>query len=241
MIDVEKNLLTTLLLAVSGLCAVAILVFAGLYLLTDVKYVSKATQGELVFSEVQAPDRGLSELASYVAIVERPVFFPDRQLPEIDLEATEELATDEEAPVVVATVEPLRAVVAGIIITPEEKIAMVNDEVAGKVVVMREGMRLAGDQSAWQLDEILDRATNFSSSDGRQTTLQLKVKTDGLDTNHRAMTSGAQAGADGQSASRAEMIRQRVAERREELRQRAEQQRRRGKKDDEDDDKDTDQ
>lgn len=233
MIDVEKNLLTTVLIGITAFCGVVLVLFGGLYALTDIKFISKADEGPMVFGDVKAPDSGLAELAAYVAIIEKPVFFPDRQLPEIGLDSDEAVA-EEEAPVIQEPIEPLRASVAGIIITPEEKIAMVNDEAIGKVVVLREGMRLPGDQSSWQLDEIIDRATHFSARDGRKATLELKVKTDGLDTNRQTTMAGGQtAGGGTQDVSRAEMIRQRVAERRAELQRRAN---RRSNKDEDDDD-----
>ena len=224
-----------MLLGICAVCGLLVLVFGGWYLLTDVRYISKSDEGSLIFAEVKTPDRGLSALADYVAIIEKPIFFPDRQLPEIDLGANESLAEEEATTVVDEPAEPLRAAVAGIIITPEEKIAMVTDEVAGKVVILREGMRLTGDQSAWRLEEILDRTTRFVANDGRKSTLDLKVNTDALDTNRQTMFGVSQAAGE-QPKSRAQLIRERVAERRAELRQRASEQ----AKPEKDDDKDQD-
>lgn len=235
MIDLEKNLLTTILLGVCGFCGLMIILFGGWYWLTDVRYIAKSDEGPLVFADVKTPDRGLSALADYALIIEKPVFFPDRQLPEIDLGGSEALADEETIPVVEEPVEPLRAAVAGIIITPEEKIAMVTDEVANKVVILREGMRLTGEQSAWRLEEILDRTTHFVANDGRESTLDLKVNTTALDTNRQTMFGGS-GESNEQTKSRAELIRERVAERRAQLRQRASEE----QKSEKDDDKDQD-
>ncbi len=231
MLDVEKNLLTTMLLAFVGIMGLVGLVFLGLFLRTHVDRIAPADEQAITASPVKAPDTGLEELGEYAMIIERPVFFPDRRLPELAL--AEENDDEEEAFAAIPEpdpIEPLKAVVAGIIITPEAKIAMVNDEVAGKVMVLREGMSLEGEQSAWQLNEITARKADFVSVDGQRSALELQVYTEGLVAGNSGLAvnaaendgaaSGEQADAE-EAQSRAELIRQRVAERRAELRARA--------------------
>lgn len=229
MFDLERNLLTTVLIALVGLLGLVGLVFLASFLRTDVGRIAPADGGLIQANPVEAPDTGLEALAEYAMIIERPVFFPDRRLPE--LEVAEEVVEVIEEPVPEADpIEPLKAVIAGIIITPEAKLAMVNDEVAGKVMVLREGMNLEGEQSAWKLNEITARKADFVSTDGQRSALELQVYTEGLVAGNSGLGSNAAAqdspatteSVDPEEAqSRAELIRQRVAERRAELRARA--------------------
>ncbi|HEY7906115.1 MAG TPA: hypothetical protein VIC53_04245 [Wenzhouxiangella sp.] len=229
MLDVEKNLLTTLLVAFVGVLGLVGLVFLGSFLRTHVDRIAPADEQAISANPVEAPDTGLEELGQYAAIIERPVFFPDRRLPVLAM-AEENEEVDFEPIPEPDPIEPLKAVVAGIIITPEAKIAMVNDEVAGKVMVLREGMSLEGEQAAWQLSEITERKAEFVSVDGQRSALELQVYTEGLvagDSGLAANTTQGDGAASGEQVdpeeaqSRADLIRQRVAERRAELRARA--------------------
>ncbi|MDR9390302.1 MAG: hypothetical protein RI549_08120 [Wenzhouxiangella sp.] len=229
MLDLDKNLLTTALIGASGVFGLVGLIFIGVYFLTDVRFIGPAPDQALELSLVEAPDTGLDELGAYSAIVERPVFFPDRQLPVMEVEVAQDESSDEAPEPEIDPIDPLQAVVAGIIIAPDYRVALVNDQVADDVVIMREGMSFEGDQAPWQLAEIGPERVRFVSSDGQETDLALKVYTEGLamgSSNRRA--DGGDGGDDGETAddpqSRADLIRQRVAERRAELRARAERQ-----------------
>lgn len=227
MIDFEKNLLTSLLIGAIGLMGLIGVAFLGVYFLTDVDFIDPADERAVALNPVEAPDTGLEALGQYSMIIERPVFFPDRRLPVLE-EAPDQTVVEIEPIPEPEPVEPLKAAVAGIIITPEARIAMVNDEVAGKVRIMREGMSLEGEQAAWQLQSISERKADFVSVDGQRSALELKVYTKGLIAGNSGVqvsqsTEDAQAGTEDEEAAqtRAELIRQRVAERRAELRARA--------------------
>ncbi len=224
MLDLEKNLLTTVLIAASGLFGFVGLVFVGVYFLTDVRFIAPAPDQALALDLVEPPDTGLEALSAYSAIVERPVFFPDRQLPVVEVADAEGSEEESEPEPEVDPVDPLQAVVAGIIIAPDYRAALVNDRVADDVVILREGMSLKGDQAPWRLTEIEPERVRFVSSDGQQTDLALKVHTDGLPTGSSSNRTddAAAASASEEAQSRADLIRQRVAERRAELRARAE-------------------
>jgi general secretion pathway protein N len=239
MFDLQRNLLTTLLAAGIGVLVVAGGAIAMLMGRPDVAAIEPQGSTEAAEVEVDVPQTGLEEFASYSAIIERPVFFSDRQLPIVEAPGDEEqMAVDEEA---VEEVQDLKAALAGVVITPEMKLAMVSDEQAGKTFVLREGMSLEGEQAAWKLDAIQARQVSFVSVDGRQADLELKVNTAGLDApappvgasdasqQQGAQPQGQQAEqpADQRQASeearaRAEEIRRRVAERRAQLRAEAE-------------------
>ncbi|NEZ04581.1 hypothetical protein G4Y73_10510 [Wenzhouxiangella sp. XN201] len=240
MFDLHRNLLTTLLAAGIGLAVLTGLVVAVFMGRPDVDAIAPLGSTQPAPVEVDVPDTGLQEFENYSAILERPVFFSDRQLPVVevaDVDATEESPeVDEPA----EEITDLEAVVAGIIITPEMKLAMVSDEQAGKTLVMREGMSLEGEQAAWKIDTIEPRQVGFVSVDGRQTLLELKVNTAGLtgsnvsrrrETTQTEGAAGEEAQAEPEQPSdqiseearaRAEEIRRRVAERRAQLRAEAE-------------------
>lgn len=229
MFDLEKNLLTTILVAILGFLGLVGLVFVVLFLTSGVDRIKPLDSQVISANPVEAPDTGLEALTEYAMIIERPVFFPDRRLPELAV-AEEMNEADIEPIPELDPIEPLKAAVAGIIITPEAKIAMVNDEVAGKVMVLREGMSLEGEQAAWQLSEITPRSAGFVSSDGQRSALELQVHTEGLVAGNPGVAANVAQDEATQSAelidpeqaqSRAELIRQRVAERRAELRARA--------------------
>lgn len=238
MFDLQRNLLTTLLMAGIG---ALVLAGGGLALLMgrpDVAAIEPRGSTEVADAEVDVPETGLQEFSEYSAIVERPVFFSDRQLPVVEAPGdTEEVMVEEDQEV--EEVKDLEAEIAGIVITPDMKLAMVSDKQAEKTFVLREGMNLEGEQAAWKLDVIQPRHVSFVSVDGRQTELELKVNTKGIASSNdggrqraqepeaqpegeQAVQEGAQREASEEARARAEEIRRRVAERRAQLRAEAE-------------------
>lgn len=242
MIDVQRNLLTALLAIGIGALVLAGGALALLMGRPDVAAIEPRGSTEAADVQVDAPETGLQDFSAYSAILERPVFFSDRQLPVVEAPGdTEQMAVEEEE---VDEIEDLEADVAGIVITPDMKLAMVADKQAGKTFVLREGMSLEGEQAAWKLQTIEPRLVSFVSVDGRQTDLELKVNTSGLEAppqaRSRAQAEQSQEQATEQPQSeeaappedqrqaseearaRAEEIRRRVAERRAQLRAEAE-------------------
>lgn len=241
MFDLQRNLLTTLLAAGIALLAVAGGVLALLMGRPDVESIAPQGSTEAAEVQVDVPETGLKDYTEYSAILERPVFFSDRELPVVEAPGdTEEMVVEEEPE---EEIEALDAAVAGIVITPDMRLAMVNDKQAGKTFVLREGMSLEGKQAAWRLDEIQPRQVSFVSVDGRSTDLELKVNTAGLrapaaarppsdaEQPEQAQMQGEPADPAGmederraseEARARAEEIRRRVAERRAELRAEAE-------------------
>lgn len=239
----------------TGLLAGICLALAGMILLTAMllggtPVIQPDSMKQVLDSSgLETVDVSQQSLESYAAITRTPLFFPDRTLPEvIDPNAVEGEA--EEEAVAEMPVETLDARVAGIIIAPGKRIAMVKDGKADKTVILQEGMALEGDQAAWKLEEIDDRMISFSAGDGMQAELELEVNTSGLKA-PQAMPSARQAAANranrtrqvnnqpannaaNQSAnnaagtSSAAEVRRRIAERRAKLRaarERAEQER----------------
>ena len=239
-LDTRNNLLSVMLMA-----GIAFLVLLGLvaFLLfgrADVETIAPARAPDSMVDRPVSQNPELAELAEYTTIIERPMFFADRQLPVIELAGGDDSAEEEEpAPVVEVEIPELEATVAGIIITPETKLAMITDNSSNETLVLREGMAMAGEKSAWKIARIRPRGVEFETDGGRAESLELEVETAALKTGAqpRRQTARAseqaeqqeapaeQAGgedAEAQARARAEEIRRRVAERRAQLRAEAE-------------------
>lgn len=235
-LDPQRNLLSVLLIAAIG--AAVLVGLAGFLLLgrVDVDSIPPAGDGRGIDAEVRSPALDIGELSEFAVITDRPVFFEDRQLPVIE-------TGDEDDEVEVVEVEPeeeapeLNATVAGIIITPDMKLAMVSDNNSNETLVLREGMTMEGDKSAWRLEEIRARGVRFATDAGGLEELELEVETNALaagapprrrqqqDRQPQAEGNGeSEPDDDAQAAARAraEEIRRRVAERRAQLRAEAE-------------------
>lgn len=249
LIDPQRNLLTTLLVSAAGaliLAAVVQQVVVGRVDIDRIPMIGSSSVGD---SQVDVPETGLADFSDYTAITDRPVFFSDRRLPVVELVEGDDGVEEPIGPIEEEeAVEALKAVVAGIIITPDMRLALVRDEASNKTVTLREGMSLEGEQAAWRLDSIAARTVSFVSVDGRQSELELKINTAGLQAgspgqiqtpaSRRAsqaeepaaerQTEAAEQqpvndnGAEADARARAEEVRRRVAERRAELRAEAE-------------------
>lgn len=236
MLDFRRNLLTSVLvIAVAMLVLVALLLLIG-HLRSGIDRIAAAGDGSVPPVTVAEADAGLESFDHYATITQRPLFFPDRRLPVLVQQLDQpEVVLQPEPPPEPDPIDPLKAVIAGVIITPETKLAMVNDQEAGKVMILREGMSLEGAQAAWRLTSIEERGVSFESADGQRSMLELTVYTENLVAGDSGLPSrsspaeaetesdGEGAEADAEAArTRAEEIRERVAERRAELRAEAE-------------------
>ncbi len=185
-------------------------------------------EGETAMT-LDVPELADSEpLEAYTVITERPVFNESR-LPVIlddslEGEGEEELA---EEPVDAPEVE-----LAGVVITPSIRMATLRVKDEPESLVAFEGQPLEGNYGTWQVSRILPREVTLSSGDGRDVQLKLQVHDATIKTPPKpepkvASASPAPAAQDDagerdRPLSRAEEIRQRIAERREELRRAAE-------------------
>lgn len=239
-IDPQNNLLTTLLAGAIGLLLLVGLVLFLVLGRVNLDRIEPVGDTQVAAVAVAVPNTGLEVFEEYNEILRRPVFFSDRRLPVLE-SADFELDEVElvQAPVEEEPVPELKASVAGIIITPEARMAMIRDQEANRTLVLREGMSLEGDQAAWRLDRIEPRMVNFVSVDGRSADLELEVNTRGLTRPASARPAPTPVAAaaeapetedetadlaqvDDEARTRAEEIRRRVAERRAELRAEAE-------------------
>ena len=239
-LDTRHNLLSVILAAGIGVLMLMALLAFFVMGRADVDSISPSSAPKSLLDEPVARNPELADVSEYMTIIERPVFFADRQLPVLELAGDGGETASEPEPAAGPEMEipDLGATVAGIIIAPEVKLAMVTDNASNETLVLREGMAMTGEKSAWKLAEIRARGVRFETDGGRTEDLEMEVETSALKTgappSRRTASNGQQDG--GESASepadrqeaesaaraRAEEIRRRVAERRAQLRAEAE-------------------
>jgi hypothetical protein len=175
---------------------------------------------------LDVPELNDSEpLEAYAVITERPVFNESRQ-PVIvgDGADGDDLLAEEE-------VDAPEVELSGVVITPSIRMVTLRSKENSESLVAFEGQPLEGNYGSWQVSQIEAREITLSSDSGEvlQLTLQVhdvkidepaKIETDENETTSQSAPSGD--GESDQPLSRAEEIRQRIAQRREELRRAAE-------------------
>ncbi|NNK34371.1 MAG: hypothetical protein HKP03_06500 [Xanthomonadales bacterium] len=163
----------------------------------------------------------------YAVITERPVFNPSRQ-PQLDI--GEDGGEDEE--VAEEDVDAPEVLLAGVVITPSLRMATLRPKDGDESLVAFEGQPLEGDFGSWHVSSIEPRRVTLASGSGEELKLSLEVHDQPITAPEKPVEKAAEvAAADGgpddarggdQPLTRAEEIRQRIAERREELRRAAE-------------------
>lgn len=235
MIRVFEN--NTLGLVLASACGVMVLGCLGLVLLWAMSPGTDIGEGESEEGTVSASVATLQStgpLEQYAVVSERPVFNEDRRpAPVLD----EEDGGDDEGwdDVVVGAPD---VQLAGIIITPSLKMATLKSPDHPQSLVAFEGQPLEGDFGTWQVSRIDERMVTLSSADGEEMQLELQVHDTEISeppevTKVAQRTGPAVSGDEGEAPvesvqtadetlSRADQIRQRIEERREELRRAAE-------------------
>jgi hypothetical protein len=228
----QDNPLGLTLAAISGVFALLVLGMAIIWswpvkVETDAAQVQGSdTNGvALVAHEVAA-------LSEFEVINDKPVFNESRQPIEEEVEIVEEV---EEAVVVEAKPAP-EVRLTGVIITADKKIAsMTPTDTKQEGIMAQEGEKLTGEFVGWQVSTVTPRTVVLTSNDGQQLKLDLQVHDLKIQEPPKpvpvapAKASEAEPELaenaledDDEPLSRAEQIRQRIAERREELRRQQE-------------------
>jgi hypothetical protein len=167
-------------------------------------------------------------LASYAVITERPLFSENRQPASADGDsAGESLPLDE--PAGAPEVE-----LSGVIITPTLRMVTLKRTDEAKSLVAFEGKPIEADFGSWQVSSIQARTVTLTSGSGEELQLELKVHDATIEQPVQPVKPAKQDTAASEKSpevaenppteplSRAEEIRQRIAERREELRRESE-------------------
>jgi hypothetical protein len=221
----EDNPLGIVLASVCGGLLVISLLLAVIWAL-PASSPSADPEGENTVPDLELPELAVSgSIDKYAVITEHPVFNNTR-LPVIedDVDDLEEEPAEEDvdAPDVQLT---------GVIITPSIRMATLRQEGEKLSLVAFEGKPLEGNFGSWHVSRIDHREVTLSSGAGEE--IQLKLEVHGVAIaeppkpeppaaeNEQGKKDQARQGED-QPLSRAEEIRQRIAERREELRRAAE-------------------
>lgn len=185
--------------------------------------------GEESIPTLEVPELEDSEpLEAYSVITERPVFNESRQ-PVIDSDG---IAGDEDDLLAEEDVDAPEVELSGVIITPSIRMVTLRDRELSESLVAFEGQPLEGNYGSWHVSRISPREITLSSGTGEELQLQLQVHDQKIEEppepepakrEEPAQVAGnEEREEDGQPLSRAEEIRQRIAERREELRRAAE-------------------
>jgi hypothetical protein len=164
-------------------------------------------------------------IESYAIVSERPVFNENRQ-PDLASDLDPENLGDEPETVVDAPELEL----AGVVITPTVRMVTLRQKKAGESLVAFEGQPLHGNYGSWHVSRIAPREITLASGEGEELQLQLQVHDEQIAPPPKAEPRSKEVASEDDAAdtasdaplTRAEEIRQRIAERREELRRAAE-------------------
>ena len=224
----QDNPLGMVLVGISGvfvLLAAVMAVFWGLPVSVDETAV---TTEENSGNNTVLIAHDADALSEFQVINERPVFNESRQ-PVIEVAGEGELIED--TTVAIKGAPDVR--LTGVVITSSVRIASLTPSDGNLESVMaHEGQSLTGEYVGWQVSSVNPRNVVLESRDGQKLELDLQVHDVAIKEPPKpepvAMTApGSQEQAqdgDGEPLSRAEQIRQRIAERREELRREQEEQ-----------------
>ena len=178
--------------------------------------------------QLDVPELAASKpIDAYAIVTERPVFNQSRQ-PELAVDADQENLDDLEG----NDVDAPEFKLAGVVITPSIRMVTLRQQETSESLVAFEGQPLEGDFGSWHVSRIAPREITLSSGDGEEIQLALEVHDAQMapppkpkpeparDETDRA--AAAQPTDEDAPLSRAEEIRRRIQERREELRRAAE-------------------
>lgn len=235
----QENPVGMVLAGAGGFLVVVALIMAIVWTLPVSVEVDESADAELAGNDKVVVADKLEPLAEYEVINQQPVFNESR-LPDIadDEELLEE--GDEIDPEIAIAGAP-DVKLTGIIIAPGMKLASLTPNDASIESVMAyEGDALTGEFLGWQVSKVDARKVMLESLDGQTLQLELEVHDAKIqqpvkpaptprevaDANEAPQRQPSSDTGDGEEEplSRAEQIRQRIAERREELRQEQQQQ-----------------
>jgi len=222
----QDNPLGMALAGISGLFVLLAVMMAVLWNLPVAVDETTAATEETTGNEVLLMAHTADELNEFLVINQKPVFNESR-LPVIEVESDEGPAED--STVTIKGAPDVR--LTGVIITPSVRIASLTPADGNLENVMaHEGQSLTGDFAGWLVSTVNPRSVMLESRDGQKLQLDLQVHDVAIKEPPKPVVKaepaqqGQQQAEDGEPLSRAEQIRQRIAERREELRREQEEQ-----------------
>ncbi|MCX7544079.1 hypothetical protein [Marinicella gelatinilytica] len=232
----KTNVLVNVLIAVIGMLLIlAALQFVGWGRGIKTLEPMAFEEGQLEQLVAAKDDLSPPEIKSDVIdrVIQTPLFREDRQpfVPPVVEEVNSEEVFD------VVEVKPLKAQITSIIITNNSRYVMIQDQVSKERLTLKEGMPLDGEQGMWVVDTIDKRKVTFVADGQEPIELELEVFSGALNnagSNNRAQDRRQQAAAQAVELKqeenltpeqlrqkKAEEIRQKIAERRAEMRAKA--------------------
>ena len=155
-------------LILAAACAVLFLLALALQIGFGRGYSWLPPEGEAAIAEAGAIDRTPFKLPAeneFAATQERPLFNEDRK-PSPD-EPDDTNAAPAAPPV------PLNIALTGVVLTPDVRVAMVQDKAKNASVALKEGMPMPGDQGGWTLTKINPRSAIFREMSGEEIEVEL--------------------------------------------------------------------
>lgn len=218
----QNNPLGILLL---GVCGVLLAIAIALYATWSRPVAGGAVAAPEDLTAGAAPGAGsdLGPFGQYRVVDDRPLFSETRRPVIESLQAEVAEAGDEPEQ---QDTDPPEVYLTGVVITPEAKLATLTPVGGGEAVLVREGGRMQGEHEGWTLVDVWPRKVRLEAGGGRRVQLDLmvhdqKIKEPPRPVSPPAAEEAAAEDGSGEPMSRAEEIRQRIAERREQLREQA--------------------
>jgi len=229
----QDNPVGMALAGVAGFLALLALGMSIIWTLPETAETAETDQQETGHADTVMVAHQVAAMSEFEVINQKPVFNESR-LPAIeDIEAGEGL---EDSSVAITDAPDVR--LTGVIITPSLRIASLTPADSNMESVMaHEGQALTGEFVGWQVSSVSPRSVLLESRDGQKLELELQVHDATIkeppkpvaETKPEADRAEELVDEDGEPLSRADQIRQRIAERREELRREQEEQQDQGR------------
>ena len=170
----KTNVLTSTLIGIIGLLLiVAALQFIGWGRGIDELQPAEFNEGRIEQLVAAKDDLAAPDIKPEVIdrITQTPLFREDRQpfVPPLVVEEDQDQSQD------IVEVKPLKAQVTSIIITNNNRYVMIQDQVSNERLTLKEGMPLAGEQGMWVVDSIDKRKVVFNAEGQEPVELELEV------------------------------------------------------------------
>jgi hypothetical protein len=227
----DNNPVGQVLAAVSGGLVAVLLLLAVIWSLPPAADQAEidADEQDLQVEVPQLPES--PPIETFAVVTDRPVFNESRQ-PELEVDGEGEGDGENPDELAEEEVDAPELELAGVIITPSLRMVTLRQKKVRESLVAFEGQPLQGDFGSWRVSRIAPREITLAAADGREVQLQLQIHDAQITpppkpkpaevAAEESAPEDASGTTDNEPLTRAEEIRQRIAERREELRRAAE-------------------
>ena len=224
----QNNLPGLVLACASGGMLLMVLIMALLWRMPVSTEITPDPEAGGLPEQVVASFSEIGPLGQFSVVTDRPLFNPSRRPELIDEEGDEDELVIEEGEVADAPDVKLT----GVVITPEIKVVSLTPSGGGEPLVIAQGQPMQGEYNGWRIEDVSARNATLVARNGSRVDLALVVHDQRIIEPPKPKRPAAESDEDmerdleedddDEPVSRAEEIRQRIAERREQLRQEAE-------------------